>query len=362
MTLVLGGLRLSHHMCQRRLAVPISHFAVVDALRLPYPRNVIYEWLRARGSLAPPGLRIPDRMLTSLLAVLHAFHEGALCSPTCDQTGPLKSCEHVAILALQSSCHYSVLDGVVQPTHVRNLRLHRVLRQAFAVLHENRDTDVHCINVQALRPADNRDVTLPLPMLLSEDKRMPLGKPGWLYEIKFDGYRLVAGVNGGEVELRTRNGADATKWFPEVVQSLQTLKGGPHILDGEVCVLDDVGRSDFNRLQDRARRRKWFKGCDPVVFCAFDLLEENGKPLIGLPVEVRKERLAALLTPAPASVLYVGHFDAAHGQGLYDMATHLKLEGLVAKREGSFYVPGERSVDWLKCKVPGSVPPERFKR
>lgn len=199
-------------------------------------------------------------------------------------------------------------------------------------------------------------------MLLSEDKRMPLGKPGWLYEIKFDGYRLVAGVSDGQVELRTRNGADATKWFPEIVTGLKALKGGPHILDGEVCVLDDVGRSDFNRLQDRARRRKWYEGADPVVFCAFDLLAQHGKPLIGLPVEVRKQRLAALLTPAPACVLYVGHFDAAHGQQLYDTAKQLKLEGLVAKRAGSLYLPGERSADWVKCKVPGAVPPERFKR
>jgi bifunctional non-homologous end joining protein LigD len=129
-----------------------------------------------------------------------------------------------------------------------------------------------------------------------------------------------------------------------------------------VCVLDEWGRSDFNRLQDRAKRRKWYAGCDPAVFCAFDLLALDGGSLIALPVESRKAKLEQLLTPAPASVLYVGHFDAAHGKELFDHATELKLEGLVAKRLGSVYVPGERSADWVKCKVPGAIKPDRFRR
>ena len=98
-----------------------------------------------------------------------------------------------------------------------------------------------------------------------------------MYELKFDGYRVVGGVNAGQVQLATRNGADATKWFPEVAAGLGTLAGGPHILDGEVCVLDELGRSDCNRLQDRARRRRGYAGADPVVFCAFDLLAINGE-------------------------------------------------------------------------------------
>ncbi|MDF2457772.1 MAG: hypothetical protein K0S79_188 [Nitrospira sp.] len=199
-------------------------------------------------------------------------------------------------------------------------------------------------------------------MLLSQERRPLLGQSGWLYEIKFDGYRLIAGVEAGQIELRTRNGVGATKWFPEVVAGLKSLTGGPHILDGEVCVLDDLGRSDFNRLQDRAKRRKWYEGADPVVFCAFDLLARDGRSLIGLPIEARKQQLQELLTPQPASTMYVGHFDWEHGPELFAKARTLKLEGLVAKREGSFYLPGERSKDWVKCKVPGSVPAERFKR
>jgi bifunctional non-homologous end joining protein LigD len=99
-----------------------------------------------------------------------------------------------------------------------------------------------------------------------------------------------------------------------------------------------------------------------VVFCAFDLLARDGRSLIGLPVQARKAQLRELLTPARPAVLFVGHLDAEHGRQLFEDAVELKLEGLVAKRLGSLYRPGERSLDWVKCKVPGAVPPERFKR
>lgn len=204
---------------------------------------------------------------------------------------------------------------------------------------------------------------LPAPMLLHEGRKThPFTQDGWLYELKFDGYRLVAGVSDGQVVLNTRNGADVTKWFPEVVEGLKKLTGGPHVLDGEVCVLDDIGRSDFNRLQDRARRRRWYEGCDPVVFCAFDLLAHEGRSLIAEPLESRKENLRKLLAAKIKSVMYVGHFDGKQGEALYSQAVAVKLEGLVAKRLGSKYVPGIRTADWIKCKVPGAVPPERFKR
>lgn len=101
------------------------------------------------------------------------------------------------------------------------------------------------------------------------------------------------------------------------MRGLIQLPGGPHILEGEVCLRDELGRSNFDLLQQRAHRRRWYEGADPVVFCAFDLLAQDGKPL---------------------------------------------LEGLVVERLGSPYKPGERSPDWTKVKRKGAVPPERFKR
>jgi bifunctional non-homologous end joining protein LigD len=197
------------------------------------------------------------------------------------------------------------------------------------------------------------------PMLLTE-RRPPVPEPGWLYELKHDGYRVLASVDSGQVQMRTRNGAGCTRWYPEVARGLATLDG-QHILDGEACVLDDIGRSDFNRLQDRSRRRGWRPGDDLVTFMAFDLLAHRGRDIRGWPVERRKAALQSLLTPAPDSVLYVGHLEEG-GAELYAQACALQLEGIVAKRLGSAYVGGERTGDWLKVKRPGAVPPGRFKR
>lgn len=200
------------------------------------------------------------------------------------------------------------------------------------------------------------------PPMLLEERPFDLNEPGWIYEIKFDGYRLRAEFGTGKCELRTRNGASATKWFPEVVKSLAAMPGGPHVVDGEVCVLDELGRSDFDKLHDRARRRRWYEGCDVVTFCAFDMLVLKGLDFTQRPLIARKAALKRLLKPPLPHVLYVSHFED-HGQALFDQAVvPLKLEGLIAKRAKSVYQPGVRSSDWVKVKRRGAVPPERFKR
>jgi bifunctional non-homologous end joining protein LigD len=178
--------------------------------------------------------------------------------------------------------------------------------------------------------------------------------PAWLYEIKFDGYRTLAGFGGrAAVQLRTKRGADCTRWYPEVAELLASLPGGPHVIDAEACVLDDIGRSDFNRLQERARRRCWYKDCDQVTLCAFDLLVHDGGNIMGLPLTDRKACLAKMLAKVPKQVLlYVGDFSA--DEGLFnEVVLALKLEGFVAKRKASLYEPGQRSPDWRKMKRPG---------
>lgn len=194
------------------------------------------------------------------------------------------------------------------------------------------------------------------------ERPFDLDAPGYLYEIKFDGWRLLACAEPGEVTLLTKTGANATAWFPELTRSLSTIPGGPHVLDGEVCVLDDLGRSDFDRLHARALRRRWYAGADPVVYCVFDLLVEDGLDITGLPLVERKARLARLLAPKRESLLLVGHFDEG-GRHLFDQAVlQLELEGLVAKRLTSTYQPGVRSTDWVKVKRKGAVPAQRFSR
>lgn len=200
-------------------------------------------------------------------------------------------------------------------------------------------------------------------MLLVE-RPHDLAAPGWQYEIKHDGYRLLAQAHAGQVELRSKNGADATRWFPELVRGLSTLPGGPHVIDGEVCILDDIGRSNFDRLQDRARRRGWYAGAEPVTYCAFDLLVHDGVDIMGEPLEVRQAALAELLTPAPGQVLLVQAFELGTDMkaAFTQFVVGLQLEGLVAKRLGSVYRPGVRSPDWIKVKRKGAVPAQRFKR
>lgn len=96
------------------------------------------------------------------------------------------------------------------------------------------------------------------PMLLDNRKQLPFNDPAWVFELKNDGYRMLAEFGAEEVHLRTRGGNDCGGWFPEVAQALARFKGGPYIVDGEVCVMDDIGRSDFDRLERKARLRKLF--------------------------------------------------------------------------------------------------------
>lgn len=198
------------------------------------------------------------------------------------------------------------------------------------------------------------------PMLLTQARSVPASDDGWIAEVKHDGWRVIAAVSGNQAWLKTRRGADASTWFPEVVRGLSTLPGGLHILDGEVCVLDAQGRSDFDRLQRRARMRAERKGCDPVVFCAWDALVVDGEDVSARPVEARKALLAELLQGRPPATLYVSHFDG-HAAWLFEQAKRLELEGIVLKRKGSAYQPGKISTDWVKVKPPGPMPRHSFR-
>lgn len=199
------------------------------------------------------------------------------------------------------------------------------------------------------------------PMLLSEAGR-DLSGEDWLWELKYDGYRLLAEWDNGSVTLKSWNGADATRWFPELTEALATMKHGRCIVDSEVCVLDEIGRSDFDKLHVRAGMRGYRAGADLVVLCVFDILVFEGKNVMALPLVERKALLARLWEPAPPCTLYVRHLVGKEGDWLYEQALALHLEGLGAKRPESVYRPGERTADWVKRKRPGAVPPGRFSR
>jgi bifunctional non-homologous end joining protein LigD len=186
------------------------------------------------------------------------------------------------------------------------------------------------------------------PMLLDE-RPLDLEEPGWFYEQKLDGYRVPAEFDA-TVQLRTRNGADATPWFPEVAQSFLRLKNERCIVDGEVCVFDESGRSVIDQLQDRGIRGRC-PGCPSVVYCVFDLLVHRDVDITQQPLRRRKAALSRIFKERPHPyIVYVDHFDKGAAQLFTGIVIPLKLEGLVAKRADSVYQPGVRSRDWVKVK------------
>jgi bifunctional non-homologous end joining protein LigD len=184
------------------------------------------------------------------------------------------------------------------------------------------------------------------PMLatLSDPKEMPRGD-GWEYEIKWDGYRIVSRVTGGEAQLRTRRDQDYTERFSNVAKELvKALKTPDCVVDGEVCALDDEGRPSFSAMQQA-------KPGTPIVYYLFDLLEVDGEPIIDLPLTERRERLEGLLDKRNRTIQFSQGFD--DGQALYEAAKQQRLEGIMGKRLTSPYLPGKRSRDWLKFKTHG---------
>src|SRR5437773_4317154 len=189
--------------------------------------------------------------------------------------------------------------------------------------------------------------------MLAETREQPFAKPGWLFELKLDGYRVRAAHEGGEARLVTRNGHDIAETFPEIARALAALPYDDVILDGELVVPDDAGRPSFQRLQNRARvsraldvRRAAVE--TPALLYAFDLLAFAGYDLRPLPLERRKAVLEPIV-PAVGPIKYLEHF-ATDGEALYAQVVTLGLEGIVAKKADAPYRAG-RSPNWLKIRA-----------
>ncbi|HEY3820725.1 MAG TPA: DNA ligase D [Polyangiaceae bacterium] len=182
------------------------------------------------------------------------------------------------------------------------------------------------------------------PMLATAAAAMPDARD-WLFEVKYDGYRLLACKAGGDARLYTRKGNDWTDRFPPIAAAVARLGARECIVDGEACVVDDEGRPSFKKLQE------WLAGQTKhahVGFAAFDLLWLDGRDLRAEPLEARRELLEKLLEGAEAPMSFSR---AAEGDPveLVRAAKEAGLEGLMAKRKGSPYVSG-RSSSWLKLR------------
>jgi bifunctional non-homologous end joining protein LigD len=177
------------------------------------------------------------------------------------------------------------------------------------------------------------------PMLATLTERLPTGK-GWTFEVKWDGYRAIARLEGGEASLTSRRGIDLGARFDAVRTALpHGLRTSDCVVDGELCMLDEQGRPSFGLVQ---------RSEGVPVFYLFDLLELERRPLTELPLEERRRMLQELLVEGNGTVRLSAGFD--DGAGLYEAVKAQGLEGVIAKRLGSTYRPGKRSHDWLKIK------------
>jgi bifunctional non-homologous end joining protein LigD len=171
----------------------------------------------------------------------------------------------------------------------------------------------------------------------------PPDNGGWLYEVKFDGFRVLAVKDGRKVELWSRNEKRFDTRFPEVTRAVSRLSTERAILDGEVCALDKKGRSSFQLLQNAADAPA------RLVYYVFDVLFEGKKDLRELPLMKRKERLEAILLNAADPIRPSLYFTQNPVRILKKMR-EAGAEGTIAKRIDSIYEAGQRSGAWIKIK------------
>ena len=183
----------------------------------------------------------------------------------------------------------------------------------------------------------------------------------WIYELKFDGIRLIAVKNGEKVNLVSRNGNELAARFPEVAEAVKALPIGDCVIDGEVVALDAKGGSSFQLLQAREMEGRQ----SPIYYYVFDLLQAAGKNLTDLPLERRKALLQPLCDGAAESIRFSGEIGGDPAVLLREVK-RLGLEGIIGKQRGSVYEPDRRSGTWIKIKcvteqeflIGGFTPPQ----
>jgi bifunctional non-homologous end joining protein LigD len=179
------------------------------------------------------------------------------------------------------------------------------------------------------------------PMLATPAAK-PFDDPDWIFEVKWDGYRALAEVDHGDVALHSRNLLGLEARFPSIVDALRNLDAAA-VLDGEIVVVDDRGRPDFQKLQNYRASR-----AGHLVYYVFDLPHFQGHDLTGLPLVTRKRILKAILPDSP-DVKFSDHV-REEGRLFFAAVTKQGLEGIMAKHSQSRYRAGARSPQWLKVK------------
>jgi bifunctional non-homologous end joining protein LigD len=192
----------------------------------------------------------------------------------------------------------------------------------------------------------------PMPRYLEPMKATLATKPfrdeDWLFEVKWDGYRVEAVVRDGKVSLFTRNGHDAEAYFPRLLTPATWIEAREAIVDGEVVALDEQGRPDFGLLQERIGASRTGRPT-ALVFQAFDLLHLDGRSLLDVPLEQRRKLLELVIRPGPR--VHVAPAIETEGIAFFEATKTQGLEGIVAKHRRSRYEPGRRVSTWLKIKA-----------
>jgi bifunctional non-homologous end joining protein LigD len=182
----------------------------------------------------------------------------------------------------------------------------------------------------------------------------PFSRPGWVFELKYDGFRMISAGGAGEARLFYKSGHDATRIFPELARAVAALPFQGLVLDGEAVVLDEQGRPQFQRLQRRGLRTRLADvqhaaAASPATLFVFDLLGFEDFDLRPLPLQARKEILRRVVPPGGAWIRLSEEIPE-RGEDLYAAVAGMGLEGIVAKRADSPYRAGY-AADWLKVRV-----------
>jgi bifunctional non-homologous end joining protein LigD len=190
----------------------------------------------------------------------------------------------------------------------------------------------------------NRTATLPkrLQPMLATLTDAPFDDPGWVFEDKYDGFRMIAEIERGKVTLYSRNGKIISRSYIEVAKALEGVESDG-VIDGELVAIGKDGVSHFQLLQNALRHEA------KLLYCVFDLMFENGVDLRKQPLLERKKRLKAIL-PRDKLIAFSGH-RKANGRKFFAEAKRKGLEGIMAKRADSAYASGSRTPDWLKIKT-----------
>ena len=188
-----------------------------------------------------------------------------------------------------------------------------------------------------------------IPPMLATLVAAPFDDPGWSFEVKWDGFRVEAVIDGDAVRLWTRGQQDAARYFGPFLDPPTWISARQAIVDGEVIALDTRGEPDFALLQARIKGQERGGAVNPFVYEVFDLLFLDGRSLLDEPLEDRRRLLGDVLRADPR--VRLSEDIAGEGTAFFEAAKERGLEGIMAKDRRSTYQPGKRSMAWQKVKI-----------